>query len=195
MTALQISKATMDSYMQLQQKANNYDYCKGIAEHVHKQIKTLADAKEPTTIAIICGTGLGFLADEMTEVSPTRLFSLSNATNYSSQVEAINYKDIPGFPVGNIEGHRGRLVFGRLEGHRVMAMQGRVHPYEGRTLAECALPIRVASILGCKTLLMTSAVGGINGGFQRGNLMAVYDQIFVPGMALRSPLVGPNEER
>jgi len=107
----------------------------------------------------------------------------------------LNYKDIPGFPVGNVKGHNGRLVFGRLAGRYVMCMQGRVHPYEGRTLAECALPIRVASIIGCKTLLMTSAVGAINKGFAAGDLMVINDHIFVPGMALRSPLVGPNEDR
>jgi purine-nucleoside phosphorylase len=87
------------------------------------------------------------------------------------------------------------LLTRTFAGRSVMCMQGRVHPYEGRSLAECALPIRVASLLGCNIVLMTSAVGGINKTYARGDLMVLDDHIFVPGMALRSPLVGPNEHR
>ncbi len=125
---------------------------------------------KPTT-AIILGTGLGRLADEI-EVT-----------------DAISYSDIPNFPVSTVEGHSGRLILGRLGGKEIMAMQGRFHFYEGYSMKEVTFPIRVMYELGIRTLFVSNASGGTNPDFHIGSLMIITDHInFFP----ENPLRGAN---
>jgi len=121
--------------------------------------------------AIILGTGLGRLAAEI-EV-----------------IEAFPYQDIPNFPVSTVEGHHGRLIFGRLGGKEVMALEGRFHYYEGYSMKEVTFPIRVMYELGIKTLFVSNASGGMNPEFEIGDIMLITDHInFMP----EHPLHGPN---
>lgn len=103
----------------------------------------------------------------------------------------ISYDQIPGFPVSTVPGHEGRFLFGYVGGVPVVAMQGRVHYYEGYSMEDVVLPIRLMKLLGAKILFLTNAAGGLNRGFQAGDFMMITDQIanFVP-----SPLIGPNIE-
>ena len=125
-------------------------------------------------VALILGSGLGDLA------------------NAVSQADAIPYGDIPHWPVSTIMGHQGRLVAGMLENRPVLVMQGRVHYYEGYSMAEVTLPIRVMQRLGVKTLIVTNAAGAINPVYQPGELMLIKDHINLVGMAGLNPLRGPN---
>lgn len=121
--------------------------------------------------AIVLGTGLGRLAAEI-EV-----------------VDAFPYSEIPNFPVSTVEGHSGRLLFGRLGGKEVMALEGRFHYYEGYTMKEVTFPVRVMHELGIKTLFVSNAAGGMNPEFEIGDLMFITDHInFMP----EHPLHGPN---
>jgi purine-nucleoside phosphorylase len=121
--------------------------------------------------AIVLGTGLGRLAAEI-EV-----------------VDAFPYSEIPNFPVSTVEGHSGRLLFGRLGGKEVMALEGRFHYYEGYTMKEVTFPVRVMHELGIKTLFVSNAAGGMNPEFEIGDLMLITDHInFMP----EHPLHGPN---
>lgn len=122
-------------------------------------------------IAIILGSGLGPLADE-----------IENA-------KEISYSDIPNFPAPTIPGHEGKLITGTIEGKNVIAMKGRFHYYEGHEMDIVTLPVRVFSKLGIKNLIVTNAAGGIRDSFQPGTIMIINDQIslFCP-----SPLRGPN---
>ena len=121
----------------------------------------------PTT-AIVLGTGLGQLASE---ISDTYEFV---------------YQDIPNFPVSTVEGHSGKLIFGKLGGVDVMAMQGRFHFYEGYSMKEVTFPVRVMYELGIKTLFVSNAAGGMNPSFKIGDLMIITDHInFFPEHQLR----------
>ena len=113
---------------------------------------------QPET-AIILGTGLGSLAGEITE-------------KYE-----IPYEEIPNFPVSTVEGHSGKLIFGKLGEKDIMAMQGRFHYYEGYTMQEVTFPVRVMRELGIKTLFVSNASGGINPDFEIGDLMIITDHI------------------
>lgn len=124
----------------------------------------------PTT-AIILGTGLGRLAEEI-EISL-----------------AIEYKDIPNFPISTVEGHSGQFIFGKLGGVDIIAMKGRFHYYEGYTMQETTFPIRVFYELGIKTLFVSNAAGGTNPGFHIGDLMLITDHI---NMLPEHPLRGKN---
>lgn len=121
--------------------------------------------------AIILGSGLGRLADEITD-------------SY-----AIDYKDIPHFPISTVEGHAGRLIFGRLGDTDIMAMQGRFHFYEGYNMKEVTFPIRVMRELGIKTLYVSNAAGGMNPDFRIGDLMIIRDHI---NLFPEHPLHGKN---
>ena len=124
----------------------------------------------PTT-AIVLGTGLGRLAEEI------------NITT------AIDYKDIPHFPVSTVEGHSGKLIFGQLGGKDIMAMQGRFHFYEGYSMKEVTFPVRIMHELGIQTLFVSNAAGGTNPDFKIGDLMIITDHInFFP----EHPLHGKN---
>ena len=104
---------------------------------------------------------------------------------------AVDYKDIPGFPVSTVPGHQGRFLFGFVGEEPVVAMQGRVHYYEGYAMEDVVLPIRVMGLLGAKRLVLTNAAGGIGPGLEAGDLMLLTGHIaaFVP-----SPLIGSNVE-
>lgn len=104
---------------------------------------------------------------------------------------AVDYQDIPGFPVSTVPGHQGRFLFGFVGEEPVVAMQGRVHYYEGYAMEDVVLPIRVMGLLGAKRLVLTNAAGGIGPGLEAGDLMLLTGHIaaFVP-----SPLIGPNVE-
>jgi purine-nucleoside phosphorylase len=101
------------------------------------------------------------------------------------------YETIPYFPKSTISGHKGTLVFGRLAQKPVMAMEGRFHMYEGYDPADITFPIRVMSRLGIQYLFISSAAGGLNPGFQAGDIMVVTDHINLTG---KNPLTGPNLE-
>jgi purine-nucleoside phosphorylase len=125
-------------------------------------------------LAVILGSGLGALADE---VAVDAVFS---------------YGDIPGFPVSTVEGHAGRLILGRLMGKNVAVMQGRFHYYEGYPMSQIILPIRVLHALGARSLVVTNAAGGLNPDFEPGDVMLIVDHINVMGT---NALIGPNEDR
>lgn len=121
--------------------------------------------------AIILGTGLGQLA---TEISDTYSF---------------DYKDIPNFPVSTVEGHSGKLIFGKLGGKDILAMQGRFHFYEGYDMKQVTFPIRVMYELGIKILFVSNASGGMNPEFKIGDLMIIRDHI---NLFPEHPLRGKN---
>ena len=122
---------------------------------------------QPET-AIILGTGLGSLANEITD-------------KYE-----IGYETIPNFPVSTVEGHSGKLIFGKLGNKDIMAMQGRFHFYEGYAMTEVTFPIRVMRELGIQTLFVSNAAGGMNPDFEIGDLMIITDHInFFPEHPLR----------
>ncbi len=121
--------------------------------------------------AIILGTGLGSLVNEITD-------------KYE-----IEYKDIPNFPLSTVEGHSGKLIFGKLGNKEIMAMQGRFHYYEGYSMKEVTFPVRVMRELGIKTLFVSNAAGGMNPDFLIGDLMIINDHI---NMFPEHPLRGKN---
>lgn len=124
----------------------------------------------PTT-GIILGTGLGQLASEITE-----------RREYP-------YAEIPNFPISTVEGHEGKLIFGKLGGKDIIAMEGRFHYYEGYSMKEVTFPVRVMYELGIRTLFVSNASGGMNPKFAIGDLMIITDHInFFP----ESPLRGKN---
>jgi purine-nucleoside phosphorylase len=132
-----------------------------------------AGAVRPT-IGIILGSGLG-----------------SFATQVQSAL-CIPYAEIPHFPRSTVEGHSGNLVLGTIAEVPVAVMQGRVHAYEGYPLTEVTFPTRVLGLLGCKTLIVTNAAGGINTGYRQGSLVAIADHINLTGS---NAALGPNEPR
>ena len=118
--------------------------------------------------AIILGTGLGSLVNEIED-------------KYE-----ICYETIPHFPVSTVEGHSGKLIFGKLGKKDILAMQGRFHFYEGYAMTEVTFPIRVMKELGIKTLFVSNAAGGMNPDFEIGDLMIITDHInFFPEHPLR----------
>lgn len=125
-------------------------------------------------VGIILGSGLGAFADALE--GPTK----------------IPYSELPNFPLSGVPGHAGRLVLGMLGGEPIVAMQGRVHYYEGYSPQEVAFPARVLCALGIKALVVTNAAGGINLGFQVGDLMAITDHLNLAGY---NPLIGPNDPK
>jgi purine-nucleoside phosphorylase len=125
-------------------------------------------------IAMILGSGLSGLADVVR--SP----------------DVVAFGDLPHFPVSTVIGHPGRLLFGELENQSVMVMQGRIHFYEGYSMAEVTLPIRVMQRLGVETLVVTNAAGGVNPSFAAGDVMLITDHINFLGMMGQNPLMGPN---
>lgn len=144
-----------------------------------KSIKETADfikqkVERTPQVAIILGTGLGNLADEITD-----------------KIE-IPYETIPNFPISTVEGHSGKLIFGKLGGKDVLAMQGRFHYYEGYTMKEVTFPVRVFQSLGIKFLFVSNAAGGANTAFEVGDVMLITDHI---NLFPEHPLRGKNEEQ
>jgi purine-nucleoside phosphorylase len=140
-------------------------------ERAVEAVRTTTDI-EPD-LAVILGTGLGGLADEI-------------------EVQAeIGYEAIPGFPLSTVESHVGRLLFGRLGGRTVAAMQGRFHRYEGYTMAQITFPVRVLRALGAETLVVSNAGGGMHPLWAPGDLVLIADHINLLG---DNPLIGPNHD-
>src|SRR5437867_2621005 len=127
-------------------------------------------------VAIILGSGLGALADEIHVVT------------------WLPFSNVPGFGQSSVAGHAGKLVFGELEGKRVVVMQGRYHFYEGYDLQHVTFPVRVMCGLGAHTLVVTNAAGGLNPDFKAGDLMLITDHINLLGWGGQNPLIGHNDE-
>ena len=143
------------------------------------QIDRIADlVRSKTTyhpqVGIILGSGLGALAA-----------SVEFAT-------IVPYNEIPEWPVSTVVGHKGHLVIGKFEGKEVIVMQGRVHYYEGYSMGQVVLPIRVLQRMGVEILIVTNAAGAVNPNFSPGDLMLITDHINLIGMAGLNPLRGPN---
>lgn len=125
-------------------------------------------------IGLVLGSGLGAVADAVD--SPTE----------------ISTDELEGWPAPTVEGHAGKLIIGELEGQNVCVVDGRVHFYEGHSMASVVVPVRVLKRLGAEVLIVTNAAGGVNQNFEAGDLMLITDHINFPGMAGHSPLRGPN---
>jgi purine-nucleoside phosphorylase len=130
--------------------------------------------KQQPRIGLILGTGLGGVAEAVQK--PT----------------IISYSELPSWPVSTVQGHVGRLVAGELENQSVLVMQGRIHYYEGYSMAEVTLPVRVMQRLGIEILIVTNAAGAINPDFMPGDVMLITDHLNLAGMAGLNPLIGPN---
>ncbi len=125
-------------------------------------------------VGLILGSGLGDLAEE------------------ADAAAVIPTAEIPDWPVSTVQGHAGRLVLGTLASQPVIILQGRVHYYEGYTMAQVGLPVRVMQRLGVETLIVTNAAGAVNPDFVPGDLMLITDHLNLIGMAGLNPLRGPN---
>ncbi len=150
---------------------------------LYDQINTAADyirsraPQHQPSIGIILGSGLGALADDVTDAT------------------VIPYADISGFAPSTVVGHAGKLLLGNLSGRTVLVMAGRLHFYEGYSLQQVTFPVRVMHALGIGTLLVTNAAGGLNPTYRQGDLMLIADHINLPGMTGNNPLFGPNDEQ
>jgi purine-nucleoside phosphorylase len=149
----------------------NYISLAQIDETVQK-IKSKASIQP--VAGIILGSGLNGLAD-----------SVQKAVN-------IAYSDLPNFPVSTVHGHIGRFVIGELEGRPVLVMQGRIHYYEGYTMGQVTLPVRVMQRMGIPSMIVTNAAGGVHPDFEPGDVMLITDQLNLMGMSGLNPLMGPN---
>ncbi|HEY5381621.1 MAG TPA: purine-nucleoside phosphorylase [Acidobacteriaceae bacterium] len=131
-----------------------------------------------------------------TDIKPTLGIILgSGLGGFASQVEhatTIPYSEIPNFPRSTVEGHEGKLVLGNIGDIPVAVMQGRVHAYEGYSMAEVTFPMRVLGLLSCKALIITNAAGGINNSYAQGGLVCIADHINLTG---QNPAIGPNDAR
>jgi purine-nucleoside phosphorylase len=123
---------------------------------------------------IILGSGLNGLAD-----------SVQKAVH-------IAYSDLPNFPVSTVHGHVGRFVIGELEGKPVLVMQGRIHYYEGYSMGQVTLHVRVMQRMGIPSMIVTNAAGGVHPNFEPGDVMLITDQLNLMGMSGLNPLMGPN---
>ncbi len=146
--------------------SNVYERIKGCFEGFKERIDFTPD------IGLVLGSGLGDYAEGIKIVS------------------TLDYKDIEGFPVSTVLGHKGRFVFGYVGNVKVVIMQGRVHYYEGYKMEDVVLPIRLMKMMGAKVLFLTNAAGGVNFDFHAGDLMLISDQICMAP----SPLIGENPE-
>lgn len=135
----------------------------------YNQVRSMTDFIPK--VALVLGSGLGDFIENL-EIK-----------------QIINYQDIENFPISTVQGHKGRFILGYLKGVPVIAMQGRVHYYEGYSIKEVVLPIRLMKLLGAEILFLTNASGGINTDFSAGDFMLITDHIstFVPNC-----LIGEN---
>ena len=139
---------------------------------LHEALNSIKERVVDTPdVALVLGSGLGAFAEQLEDAYE------------------IPYSEIKGFPVSTVTGHAGKYVIGKLGNKCVIAMQGRVHYYEGYSMDQVVMPIRIMKLLGAGILVLTNAAGGISYDFNPGTLMMITDQIasFVP-----SPLIGPN---
>lgn len=127
-------------------------------------------------VGVVLGSGMGGLADLIEDAV------------------SIPYEDIPGWPQSTVHGHAGRLVIGTLEGQTVICQQGRAHFYEGYSLQQITLPIRVMALLGAEAILLTNAAGGLNPAYRVGDIMMFNDHIYFAGLSGANPLMGPNDD-
>jgi purine-nucleoside phosphorylase len=125
-------------------------------------------------VGLILGSGLGDLAEAV------------------QKANVIPFGEIPNWPQTTVKGHLGKLLIGLLEGQQVLVMQGRIHYYEGYSMSEVGLPVRVMQRLGVSTLIVTNAAGAINPTYNPGDLMLIKDHINLIGMGGLNPLRGPN---
>jgi purine-nucleoside phosphorylase len=138
------------------------------AETIRKQI-----SNRPR-VGMILGSGLNSLADSV------------------RQAQVIPYSDLPNWPLSTVHGHAGQLVIGELEGQSVLVMQGRIHFYEGYSMSQITLPVRVMVRLGLEMMFVTNAAGGVNPDFVPGDVMLITDNLNLIGMMGANPLMGPN---
>jgi purine-nucleoside phosphorylase len=144
-----------------------------------EQIDQAADAVRARTshrprVGIILGSGLNALADSV------------------QKADIIPYSDLPNWPNSTVHGHAGRLVIGDLEGQTVLVMQGRIHFYEGYSMSQITLPVRVMQRLGLEMMFVTNAAGGVDPDFVPGDVMLITDNLNLMGMTGANPLMGPN---
>src|SRR5437588_8961785 len=130
--------------------------------------------EQESPVAVVLGSGLGAFADQL------------------EGARGLPFSELPGFPRTTVQGHKGRLVYGKLGQAPVLALQGRLHGYEGHDAATVAFPARVLAVLGARALIVTNAAGGVNPSFAPGELMRITDHVNLTG---RNPLIGPNEEQ
>jgi purine-nucleoside phosphorylase len=144
-------------------------------EQIQEAVKAVQTRYAGTPrVGIILGTGLGGLAEEITDSVK------------------IPYGDIPYFPHSTVESHAGRLVCGNLAGKPVMAMEGRFHFYEGYSLKQITFPVRVMKAMGCDVLIVSNACGGMNPQWAKGDIMLIEDHI---NLLNDNPLIGKNDDR
>jgi purine-nucleoside phosphorylase len=141
-------------------------------DEVAAAIRALSQVKP--RFAMILGSGLNRLADAVQDA------------------QIIPFGDLPHWPVSTVQGHSGRLVLGTLEGRPVFVMQGRVHFYEGYSMSQVTLPIRIMQRLGIEAVIVTNAAGGVNPDFAPGDVMLITDHLNLMGMTGLNPLIGPN---
>ena len=125
-------------------------------------------------VGLILGSGLNSLADSV------------------QKPDIIPYGELPNWPVSTVQGHAGRLVIGELEGQPALVMQGRIHFYEGYSMSQITLPVRVMLRLGLEMMFVTNAAGGVNPDFTPGDVMLITDNLNLIGMMGANPLMGPN---
>ncbi|XP_074604875.1 purine nucleoside phosphorylase-like isoform X2 [Brevipalpus obovatus] len=152
---------------------SGYSYVR--IEAIAKYIKS--KTKFIPKVGIICGSGLGGLADQL------------------DKKEIIKYESIPDFPRSTVAGHAGCLVFGYIDHVPIVCMKGRFHSYEGHPAWLCALPVRVMKLLGIELIIVTNAAGGLNPQFKAGDIMIIDDHIGFPALTGESALRGENDER
>ncbi len=145
-------------------------------DRVQAAARAAAEQLEVDTpeVAIVLGSGLGGVADRLT------------------QARSVPYASLPGFPETTVAGHPGRLVGGKLAGRDVVLLCGRVHGYEGYPASEVGFGVRVVAALGVRTLIVTNAAGGVDPALEPGEIVAISDHI---NLTSASPLTGPNDER
>ncbi len=125
-------------------------------------------------VGLILGSGLNRLADSV------------------QSADTIHYGELPHWPVSTVHGHAGQLVIGTLEGQAVLVMQGRIHFYEGYSMSQITLPVRVMLRMGLEMMVVTNAAGGVNPDFVPGDVMLITDHLNLIGMMGANPLMGPN---
>ncbi|XP_076662031.1 purine nucleoside phosphorylase isoform X2 [Halictus rubicundus] len=172
----QLKRPTANEF--LHTNVNNLQHSSYTFETLQESARFLLDRiKIKPKIGIICGSGLGSLADSLEDT------------------QRFPYEEIPHFPVSTVQGHKGQMVFGYLRGVPVMCMQGRFHYYEGYPLWKCAMPVRVMKLVGVTHLIATNAAGGLNPTYKVGDIMMVKDHVNMMGFAGNNPLQGPNDDR
>ncbi|XP_067410643.1 purine nucleoside phosphorylase-like [Emydura macquarii macquarii] len=149
----------------------SFDKCEETAQWL------LSHTMQRPKFAIVCGSGLGMLAEPL------------------KNQESFSYAEIPNFPSSTAPGHAGQLVFGELQGKLCVCMKGRFHMYEGYSLWKVTFPIRVFKLLGVEILIVTNAARALADSYRTGELMIIRDHINLPGFSGQNPLLGPSQER